>query len=675
MANDVPEVADFLTALGYTIASSSTLTCTRASRARAGKQEGLIVWAPQMVNPPITRENTLAELSASAKRDPGATKVVILPNLLAFGAPFQTGVKNAGGEIRAYAHFFDEPFAQGKKGRLGLATGSAETEDASELARSLIKPERLDEDLLLAILPLSHPGYKQILARPPERVPQPYFIREGLQPPDPDAIPKLDLFNHLREKISHLAERPEVFMIVAPAGAGKTYLLEARFTYRFESFMLAKSKQQLDNRPIPVLPQSLLRAKSYSPQALFNAIAETECAGVLTPEGLDHLVRLGRLTLMIDGLDEFFAEQKDFFAEMQHRYIVTESKARIFIVLRDSLLTTSPNVRNLVADLDDLARQDIISFNNYQLALWDKADSKRTMAWLRLEKRRPRPSDVDEGPVGEFLGQLQRLPIMNDLARLPYYCEKLLERFIELPNRALPDNPYDLLEYVLDKLIKREWAKHDVGRNGKLNPEELFLSGADAFRAFLDRLKAAAGKFVGGTTGEASVSDAAQQYRAQQGEQTFRAMLEEAAYYYRRIPTWASTTGDAQKPRIERILEELYGEAHPSLLTRIEGGKGLRILLQFGLFTQGAGDSTAFTHEIMADYLSARYAIIRIRDRPAEFSDIVGAPNGQETDVFSGFIRRELESDPDLVQSIHSTAHAMSPAASAILPPAARPAA
>ena len=107
---------------------------------------------------------------------------------------------------------------------------------------------------------------------------------------------------------------------MAPAGAGKTYLLEALFTYLYEGFMLAKSKQQLGTRPIPVLPESLLRATSYSTRELFNAVAETEGAGALSREALDFFVCRGKTTLMIDGLDEFFAEQDDFFAEINARH-------------------------------------------------------------------------------------------------------------------------------------------------------------------------------------------------------------------------------------------------------------------------------------------------------------------------------------------------------------------
>ena len=90
----------------------------------------------------------LAELAAAGSSDPGAERIVILPNLLSFRADFQTAVKKAGGEIRAYAQFFDDPFVP--RG-LGLGTGEDEAEEASELSRSLIKPERLDADILQAI--------------------------------------------------------------------------------------------------------------------------------------------------------------------------------------------------------------------------------------------------------------------------------------------------------------------------------------------------------------------------------------------------------------------------------------------------------------------------------------------------------------------------------------------
>jgi hypothetical protein len=430
-------------------------------------------------------------------------------------------------------------------------------------------------------------------------------------------------------------------MIVGPAGSGKTYLLEALFTYVHEGFMQAKGKQQMGVRPIPVLPASLLRAESYSAERLFAAVAETECAGALGPELLDFCVRNGQAILMIDGLDEFFAEQEDFLSEIKGRYL-TDSIARVIIVLRDSLLATSGNVRKLVEELGALARRGVTAFAMYELALWDKNESKRTMAWLRIEKRRPEPHESDPPRVKAFLDQLQASPVMDDLARLPYYYERLLERYNGNPNAWLPADQYDLLDDMLDKLIKREWEKHKPGADADAPPQGVFITGPELIRALLRRRNA-------------------DEEIAKKGEDSFRSILAEASYYHRRVPGWAADAQNATGSSLYQVLSELQNEGHQwtwAIMGHLERWfsgaareRGQRILRQFALFVQGDG-GTEFAHEIMADYLAARYALLRIRERPNMFLDIVGRPAAPETPIFAGFLRRELSRDVELRDAV-----------------------
>jgi len=648
MISDVPDIREFLGASGYTIEGKSTGVRLRAARERNGQSEALIVWAPLLANPPVGRDQVLAELAAAGSSDPGAERIVILPNLLSFRADFQTAVKKAGGEIRAYAQFFDDPFVP--KG-LGLGTGGDEAEEASELSRSLIKPERLDADILQAILRPNHRKRREFLDRPPERVPQPYFVGQGTTPTGDRRPDGHDLLQHLIARLNQPAAGPEVFMIVAPAGAGKTYLLEALFTYLYEGFMLAKSKQQLGTRPIPVLPESLLRAASYSSRELFNAVAETEGAGALSREALDFFVCRGKTTLMIDGLDEFFAEQDDFFAEINARYLDEHSKARIFIVLRDSLLSTSPNVRKLVADL---SHQPFVTLAIYQLALWNREDAKRTMAWLRLEKRRPDAGEADTARVRHFLAQLRAFPVMDDLARLPYYCERLLEFYganaqvgdeVEIPGANLPGDEYELLDYALEKLMRREWEKHHHVRDGTLVPEMIFVEGWQSLLLAFGRFSVPSG----------GARNQIEEGYAPIGEAALKIKLEEAAYIYRHRAVAADGTAGGGG-LTTRLLTALYKRTRSWATNSEEREKGERILRQYPLFSEGAAGSVDFTHEIMADYLAARHALRLLRENPTRFCDVVRGAKSDDAPVFLGYLRREFANDRTLAEAVGKAA-------------------
>jgi hypothetical protein len=175
---DIPDPRAFLEAAGFQIAPDTTATRVHATRKRDEKRRELIVWVPPRLGGERERslqlESVLPEVKAAAASSPEALKVVILPT---WGPHQQSAVGAAGGIVRAPIQFFDAPFRQKPDIDLGIGAGE---DEATELARSLIKPERLDSEHLQAVLRPQMSGY---LDRPPERVPQPYYVRTGLQPP------------------------------------------------------------------------------------------------------------------------------------------------------------------------------------------------------------------------------------------------------------------------------------------------------------------------------------------------------------------------------------------------------------------------------------------------------------------------------------------------------------
>jgi len=265
--------------------------------------------------------------------------VVALPKSLSFGAAFQSRITNANAEIRHYAGVLDGGYG-GKYIGLGVKDNRAQ-----QLRDELFDYSRVDSDLLSAVVRASEA--EKALSRTPTRVPQRYFIRDGASVAN-RRKEGADLLPYLVARLGQPAYSPEVFLIVGAGGSGKSWLFEGLFTYLEEAFQKHKNKQEPAVRPIPVVPAGLIEAGSRSATDLFEAVAKAEY-GSRGGQGLmDHLVRAGRAILMFDGLDEFFADNHDLGHLISERYFAPDSRARIFIVLRDSLLNTSENVRKLL---------------------------------------------------------------------------------------------------------------------------------------------------------------------------------------------------------------------------------------------------------------------------------------------------------------------------------------
>src|SRR5581483_3412379 len=322
-----------------------------------------------------------------------------------------------------------------------------------DLRDRLVNYSRVDADLLSAVV---RPNLaKQALVQAPTRVQQRYFIRDGVGPTDRRPNEGVDLLHHLIARLGQPPSGPEVYLIIGPGGSGKTWLFEGLFTYLDEAFQRRKQQQEPGVRPTAVMPDSLIRAGSRKSEALFKAVAETEF-GTAGLGLLDHLVRRGQLILMFDGLDEFFADSEDIGRSIVQRYLSPDSRTRIFIVLRDSLLETSPNVRNMAGQF---ARLGPDGFSIYEIAMWEKDFAQRELAWLKLEKRRPRPSEQDTPLVAGFLAWLASSPRMQELARLAFYCDLLADLYAQhlsgatledRSGRPIPEDEYDLLQLCFD---------------------------------------------------------------------------------------------------------------------------------------------------------------------------------------------------------------------------------
>ncbi|MEM9725212.1 MAG: hypothetical protein AAF909_07105 [Pseudomonadota bacterium] len=618
----------------------------------AGGRPPVAIYFPLAAATPPDANRALQDLAALQAQAPGAILVVAMDNvsrlISSLGKDFPDAAKAAGAVLRTYTGVLDSVYGGGD---IGLRGG--ETAEQKRLRDQLMKYGRVNPDILSAVLRSDNRIKDAALVAPPTRVRQRFHRRDGLRPSDRAPNAGEDLLAHFVTRLAQPASGPEVFLVIGPGGAGKSFFFEALFTYLEEAFQNAKQRNQLSTRPVPVTPESFRKNERRDVQ-LFDAIARTEYGQIGGVDLLAHQVNTGANLLMFDGLDEFFAGSEDLSEEIARRFLVEGAKGRLVIVLRDSLLDTSEPLRTLATRF---AERLGAGFSIYEIALWDDGDgaAQRELAWLKLEGRRPAHAEADTERVAGFLDLLRTSgPRVRELCQLAFYCDLTLQLYADnlagathhsASRTALPQDEYDLLELCFDGMLDRELDKirydtvDDLDRAlGGEDPEASLqaelarramaapTTGMDgaSYAASLDRLfqiQSSAGAADGDRSGvRAALSD----------------LVEEAAWAHRRGGDGAGGGAALNAD----TLAQLYDDA---VLWSDEEARSLghRILRQFVLFQQGETDgSVGFTHDFMADYLAARYIARMAETGQAPRAALMGAPIHGETEIFQGYLER-----------------------------------
>jgi hypothetical protein len=615
------DIAAIYRASGYAVTAGDRLAGLVASRVNEHQIGETVVLAlpleaTELPDNDRVRTAILAHIGEFGPDGVHRIYVVALPALTSLGSEFQSQVKQAGAEIRHYAGILD-----GGYGGDYIGLGSTRREIARSLRETLFNYSRVDADQLAAVVRTQYA--KKALALAPTRVHQRYYIRDGLAVGDRRETVGADLLHHFVARLGQPASQAEVFLVIGPGGAGKSFLFEGLFTYLYEAFQRNKQKQEVGIRPIPFMPDSLIAQGARHYDDLFAAVAATEF-GEQGGEGLlDHLAQRGRSILMFDGLDEFFADNHDLGVAISERYLMPGSQARIFIFLRDSLLATSDKVRGAAERLAAELGPERLSV--FELAPWDAAYAQRELAWLKFERRRPQFGEADTEMVAGFLSWLRRSPRLGELASIAFYCDLLADLYPQMlsgdsiearSGRLMPEDEYDLLGLCFDLILDRELGKQRP--DPEQVPEYAFLPATihDAFATM----------FAAGASGGDP--------RLAWGRQGLVELIEEAAYLARRLPG-----GDRlDAPALHRLYADLDLGDTPEDRTL-----GERMLRQLVLFVQGSQpDTVDFTHEFMADYLAARYVVERMRRDHEPIEALRGTAKHGETDIFNGYIAREL---------------------------------
>lgn len=652
------DVHDFLTADGYKVAAGTGPHRISAARVIGADREQLEIWLPTIAEPRQPTADLVKALQSARLAAPGTTRMVLLPTMTHLGTEFLGAATGAAAFVRTFGFFFDAPYRQGGPSGQGLG-GGKQGRDAAQFFRSreLYRPE-----LLIGAVDVGADDKPTATAE--WRVPQPFRIQRSISPENLSPPSHEDLLHRLVADARQQDGGVQVTLVIGPAGIGKSILFSALFTWWYDQFQRAKLEQKVATRPIAVLPQDVGSVAAYKTGDLLEAVAKTAGAKLLRPELLDWSLRSGRCALLCDGLDEFFAEQTDFLAEIDRRHL-TGGRAQFYIFLRDSLLVSSPSLQSLVSQLQSRSG---LTTRIYRLVKWNEmsgvgsapSDPRRTMVWLRREGHGPTRADEETSKTGPLLDRMRQNPVAWDLAALPLFCELLIEKLSASEAGASVDE-YELLEYLLERLADREWGKHAPfsGAYGS-PPEDAFISrsrwaeltswaqssGWDLPLQVFSKWRAR--RSLDASAANADIRGALSEFRRKHGTAGLYELLEQFAFGHRcgttrkeRTAAGSATTNLAARHR-----------QHMPDLDEANRARGERILKQFALFTQGSASTIDFAHPIIADYLAARYVVRELKRSVSEVCVLLNHTAPEDSDVFYGHIKREVARDPALASKL-----------------------
>jgi hypothetical protein len=486
------------------------------------------------------------------------------------------------------------------------------------------------------------------------RAAQPFLIRRGLGPQD-CAPGGADLVEHLETALRDPGRGARVRFIDGAAGSGKTVAFNALLRASFEEFREAKGAHVLRRRPIAFLPEHIRGEAIGYVDDVLDAAVDADMAQAVEPEQLRWLLKHGFSTWMLDGLDEFYAGDNDFFAFLEAELADPASQAQILICTRDSLLSSNAAMRGFLER--QMTRGAAVEV--YELAPWGPK-AWEEIAWLELEQGR----DGAKGSrkVAQFVSALQASPTLADLARLPFYCTVMLDAF--KAGQGLPKDELELLQFIVDRMVEREHGKDLFRWRDFVDVEAL----ADAINEATAGEQPGAGAPSGADTRAmlAEVLDG-------EGRGALFELIEALAHQHRRTPAAA----DAGALGVDD-MRGFYGRVYASAdLADPEVERLLTLLVQFAFFgparQPGAID---FTHHILADYLAGRFAVRLLRaavDRPAPagtpsarsaladaarpmaaFRQAIGTAPYAAGSLFHRTIAREMAQDATLRALVHS---------------------
>ena len=513
---------DYLKSAGFKVSSEESGCLVADKLGFGGERDTLLVW----VAPPVTSFGKLPDgyehkltsnISSIRPKYPEDAKAFILASSReGFSRDLLQKLTRTRVNLRVSSQFFDTPFKS----------------EESPKATSAIKDIRSRADSQ-------------------KRIPQPFSLDA-----DHGEIEQ-DIFVQLRKELER-SEGPTVRIIVGRAGIGKSFLFDALFKKFYDDFQAAKKRHQIWPRPIPLLPEHLKGTHTLRTETLIDNFLRTDVASPIGRKTFEWLLVSGFATWMLDGLDELYAGDAEFFEYLLDLVTTPYSKAQITMWCRDSVLTTSDafgNFQKICSNSDTL--------KIYRLSEWTRPLKKK---FVLLKMRQSSQEIIEENiarDVDKFLSIIDSNPTLKSLSGLPFYCDLILKQFQNEESLNFSDD-VELLNQVINQMVDREIKK------GLLNMRSFQGDGLNEW-------------------------------------------LEQIAVDY--IDGRCSGIDSEQAKEYGEIV------LHPDLDDRSKQNT-ITSLLQFPLFQEGEETGrVAFTHDLIAETLAARTYLRILQTQPREVCD------------------------------------------------------
>jgi hypothetical protein len=540
---------------------------------RDGEIRTILIWTDDETRPPsgdldpsqqakrgADEAALLERFAAEMGKAPGAIGCYLIASRMGYSQSFlmeATRILGETGGIRVPVEFFDAAYRIERK--------------EARRARSVL-------------------GGVLALADNVRRVAQPFAIREGLSE-SCRAKPNMDLVAYLKTAIRDPG--PKLHIIDGAAGSGKTIAFNALTSALYHEFITAKRARHARGRPVVFLPEHLRGRKIGYVDDIIAAVAETDIAELTTPEQFKWLLRNGRAIWMFDGLDEFYAGGSDFFSFVEEALSAPDSQARFVICTRDSLIDSSPAFRAFLER--QLAAGDTTEI--YELSPWT-AEAWRELAWLELEGGREGGANAPR--VDRFVATLERSSEIAALAQLPFYCSVMLSHFHQ--NGDMPHDELEVLDLLVESMIRREHGKRVFEWKDFVDVEAL----AHALEDEALRLE------VPVPEGD-ELEGAVCRLLDEQAPELLFELIGGLAHRLRRTRADGGSMAELSAEDAHQLMA-IGAIGRPGHDDDQELLRRLRMaLVRFAFFGAGRrAGSLDFTHEILADYFAARYAVSMI---------------------------------------------------------------
>lgn len=552
-------------------------------------------------------EIAAVEALIAAAREAGVTRriPVVVASKKGIGPAEQSRLNAAGGSILFPLQFVDWYFR---------AAQDAEEDDPAGVSARL--RDVIEENRVRA------------------RAPQPYRRLRALQGAAPASLDGRDLFAALAPEMAAFPQTSRLRVISGAAGVGKTVLVAALLEALHRGFNDAKRRANaLASRPLLFEPVELGSRQEQTLDELLDALYAGKLASHVPPAAFRWLGEQGYATWIFDGLDEFYRRQHGFFEAIGGMLDAPGSRAQIVICTRDSLFSSADSLRGFLAERLSAApeRTEI-----YELARWD-AEAKRAYVEIRLREDGVREAAL-ERRTGELMGAIGADPSLAELCDLPFYCDLFVTAIQEGRAEELRDE-FSLLQSAVDALIDREAGKLSIDWDVFVSEDDV-----EQARAMAD----GAGRRGLGAKGENLFADALRRY----GQDNLEYLLGAAAHFYRFAAEDSRALGEISVAEWREVLSPSYIDAHLDEDTEERVRLALMQFAFFGRGRDGGGQETiAFVHELIADYLAAKYALSLITaspERPEAWRQAIGQRADIADTVFFRYLRARLGGSPEL---------------------------